>query len=124
MKARNNVFGAPDIVIRDSDAPSYFTPGPWIMRKPLYPASPFKWEVNALNNGVYKPYIADVRSLDAQGWDNSEANARLIAAAPDLLAALEIIADGVEEIPEGKRSPHEKAVITCARAALAKATQS
>ncbi|MEI6180759.1 MAG: hypothetical protein WCP31_08390, partial [Chloroflexales bacterium] len=62
------------------------TPGPWIYRRPLYPNTP-GYEVNAVTNGVYKPYVADVRSIDATGADNSEANARLIAAAPDLLAA-------------------------------------
>lgn len=73
---------------------SKYTPGPWYYRRPLHPASLFKFEVNARNNGIFKPYVCDVRSLDADGQDNSEANARLIAATPDLLAALrEFIAD-------------------------------
>ncbi len=69
------------------------TPGPWRYRQPLAAAMRGQ-AVRSLEvltegpNGIYKPYIADVRSLDADGNDNTEANARLIAAAPDLLAAL------------------------------------
>lgn len=70
------------------------TPGPWRYRQPLYDklrGEPVRTlEVLAVNNGgIYKPYIADVRSLDAEVNDNTEANACLIAAAPDTLAALE-----------------------------------
>lgn len=65
------------------------TPGPWVaVRNSAY------WEVNPLNNagenGV--PYtVANVCPSDPQNPSGGlqEANARLIAAAPDLLGALE-----------------------------------
>jgi len=70
-----------------------FTSGTWLVRKPLYDAmrgNPTRaLEVYAANNGIYKPAIADVRSIDVHGRDNTAENAHLIAAAPDLLAALQ-----------------------------------
>lgn len=103
------------------------TPGPWKFRQPLHDKMrglPVRTlEVLAEQNGIYKPYVADVRSLDAEGNDNTEANARLIAAAPDMLDALEaILGEALLDADDG-----ELALIACeairsnARAAIAKA---
>ncbi len=90
---------------------SAHTPGPW------YPAY-------AIGVGGTTP-ISDERnnqiaSVDVLAWDDrysSTANARLIAAAPDLLEALREIAE--------ERGPNEltrDGIVTLARAAIAKAT--
>jgi hypothetical protein len=54
-----------------------------------------------------------------EGWKNGPANARLIAAAPDLLAALERIANIIEEYGTPIDAANEAMHI--ARAAIAKA---
>lgn len=99
------------------------TPGPWKLRKPLHPGSHYRFEVlKADRNGIYKPYVADVRSMDSNGDDNSEANARLIAAAPDLLAALEALTESAAVVAEQQRMAG-KLRLDCAaaRAAIARA---
>ena len=61
------------------------TPGPWIYNG--------EYEILSDNDEVLDPYIADVISVNGNYTDENEAeriaNARLIAAAPDLLEALE-----------------------------------
>jgi hypothetical protein len=97
------------------------TPGPWRYRQPIsdrlrgQPIRSLEVLVDG-PNGIYKPYVADVRSLDAAGNDNTEANARLIAAAPDLLAALESIASS----GLAKDSADARFLCGIARAAIAK----
>lgn len=54
--------------------------------------------------------------------DESAANARLIAAAPDLLEALEELLAGVDRLPPREPWDEDGPVIKKARAALAKAT--
>jgi hypothetical protein len=81
------------------------TPGPWHLEV----------EPDALH--VYSPVEEVVHFTDA-GWDEStratfEANARLIAAAPDLLAALEEIA----EWGEWESAPIARAAIAKAKGA-------
>lgn len=106
---------------------STFTAGPWTYRKPLNQTSFYKFEVNAVNNGIYKPYICDVRSLDAQGKCNSEENARLIAAAPEMLAALRACQDDYRDQLRAAISNDESdeidAMLQVIDSAIAKATE-
>lgn len=68
------------------------TPGPWVASEMRV----FRGDIDG------NTYIAGTAPADYSGGDTSEAkaNARLIAAAPDLLAALEaVIANGHESAP-------------------------
>ena len=89
-------------------APGQHTPGPW------------RAQINHCNHAVISTDGFDIALLRASDCD-SEANARLIAAAPDLLAALEDIlaryeSAGVQCYPEARRE------VIAARAAIARAT--
>jgi type VI protein secretion system component VasF len=68
----------------------------------------------------------DIRTAVVLGFDTEEnqANARLIAAAPDLLEALQRINEACAQIPEGLEGylEHLSDAISDARKALAKAT--
>lgn len=106
---------------------SKHTPGPWTP-KPTPHSQIQDWVVlGAAVNGHSKR----VCSID---FDAPESDARLIAAAPDLLAALELLADYAEAEVRG----HDESVpahlrcisagqmaeaVIAARAAIAKATQ-
>ena len=83
------------------------TPGPWIRsadRKVL------------TDNGVSSVTLAQVVQREGVSWYEAEANLRLIAAAPDLLTALQDAADAVHiHAPDSW-------VLVQARAAIAKAT--
>lgn len=63
-----------------------FTPGPWV-------GSPDGWSVRASD---YR--VANVVATSPDGERRHEANARLIAAAPDLLAALEGLIASTEAV--------------------------
>lgn len=90
------------------------TPGPWHLEV----------EADALH--VYSP-VEEVLHFTDAGWDEStratfEANARLIAAAPDLLAALEDALSCVAICPDHGVVPGARADrYDAARAAIAKA---
>lgn len=92
---------------------SKHTPGPWFVREP--------------DNGIYDTddEIANVVArgpygLNTLAEDVELADARLIAAAPDLLETLrDIVAVYAHVI---NRGPRESALLTRARAAIAKAT--
>ena len=89
-------------------SPRQHTPGPWTT------------QINHCNHAVVSPDGFDIALVSASGFD-SESNARLIAAAPELLAALECIlkryeSAGVQCYPEARRE------VIAARAAIAKAT--
>ena len=90
-----------------------FTPRPWkAVRNNCF------WEVRPENgNGVEIPFqIGDVCASDPENRDGGlqEANARLIASAPDLLYALESIVEMNPELPMG--------MIEFAKNTIAKAT--
>jgi len=100
-----------------------FTPGPWTaVRK-----HPHIWAIDALSGdpdlGHVKWHsLADVYGCDdmgAAGSDKAKANARLIAAAPDLFEALRIAEEALEKTANdtliGRNAAGD------ARAALAKA---
>lgn len=74
--------------------------------------TPGPWEVG--DDGISTPFVGD-RIIVNTGQECAEADARLIAAAPDLLAALHLIAD----------AHHYSGMTYCqyvARDAIAKAT--
>ena len=69
------------------------TKGPWTYRKTI---STFTVEtVDKIQVGTIKPMQRNVAQIN-QGTLNAEANAQLIAAAPDLLEALEDVLDDIE----------------------------
>ncbi len=103
-----------------------FTPGPW---------NPSTFGFQVLTGDSWNS-ICELRGgaewEDGRGkyvleyeWQNQESNARLIAAAPDLFAALEAIADFCDD-PNGSENPESLAMglarmLPAARAALSKA---
>lgn len=85
------------------------TPGPWVVM-----------------NGSLDVWNAEkTRRITAHPWvdkdDESEANARLIAAAPDLLTALEIALPYVESFDDDNADLQTKANAAAVCAAIAKA---
>lgn len=62
-------------------------------------------------------------SLICQMQDGPEANARLIAAAPDLLAALVAIVGEIDDLGDVDESNEDRALLDAARAAIAKVTK-
>ena len=91
---------------------SEYTPGPWVAHR----NSAF-WEIDAdTSEGLFK--LGDVCASDPEHPDGGlqEANARLIAAAPELLEALEMMLDMSEMGGFGKSAAEDTA-----RAAIAKA---
>ena len=93
--------------------------------------TPRPWSVSKLATPDYAPEFAihagdDDLARTMNG--DSEANARLIAAAPELLdalnlvlARLEVAADDAEELGYDQRAENIREDITTARAAIAKA---
>ena len=90
------------------------TPGPWRVRKD----EPGKWLLKQEGNGGL--YLFDLR--ECPGIAATDANARLIAAAPDLLAALRAL---ITEWDRPREIPADPdwcdAIVGQARAAIAKA---
>jgi len=90
------------------------TPGPWAISAAMYGVGNLKVHgVEFTRDGITQP-IANC------GWDDkgeAEANARLIAAAPDLLAALRLCERALEE----RDAEAEEHAAKAARAAIAKA---
>lgn len=101
---------------------SNHTPGPWS----LYGDRP----VHICSMSVAAPTIATVNIDNSlPNYEETEANARLIAAAPDLLAALENIVQNfdmgdfiITVAAQGEDTPEHRANLDFARAAIAKAT--
>jgi transcription initiation factor IIE alpha subunit len=65
------------------------------------------------------PFVCDVCDNPLEYTDQERANARLIAAAPDLLEALELCEDVLARLDDGTPSI---SALHAARAAIAKAT--
>ena len=104
---------------------SKHTPGPWQLQ-----ADPMHFDsLTAVIGGKRmnaKPHAWPAYPLTVQvggmcGLQEMQANARLIAAAPDLLEALEELADLVDCIRSGDYTP-DSFTTQPARAAIAKAT--
>lgn len=90
------------------------TPGPWLRDR----ESGFDCDVRAANGRKIASVNVQNAPKSKKGWlsrqKENEANARLIAAAPELLAALQAIMDLNPQLPMGYTEE--------ARAAIAKAT--
>lgn len=91
------------------------TPGPWTLDE--HPQAG-DWIVTAARSSTDDRAIGRVVTWRPE-W---RANARLVAAAPDLLAALRDIADDCGWVPE-PRTGLERQMAERARAAIAKATE-
>ena len=96
------------------------TPGPWSVSKLATPDYAPEFAIH----GRLTRWFDLARTMNG----NSEANARLIAAAPELLAALDLVlarlevaADDAEELGYDQRAENIREDIITARAAIAKA---
>jgi hypothetical protein len=97
------------------------TPGPW-----LHDAQD-DWRDICQTTGIGRHVIACVTpSVGGVGEETDRANARLIAAAPELLDALSDLATAMEAVlakpGDETRRPHAAHYAKLARAAIAKAT--
>lgn len=114
---------------------STHTPGPWLVAQSGYANSPAVVYVGdrapAHNRAGFLDgvnWIATVRDDESPDHPQYAANARLIAAAPDLLVALREITERYQHylnLPSAERTSQTLSDMdTLARAALAKAVQS
>jgi hypothetical protein len=87
------------------------TPGPWSLSEKYH-------SVNV--RAVDGPYVADCNASAAIGWETKQANAHLISAAPDMLAALKTL-DSIERGMQGWHEDAKAEAWAKARAAIAKA---
>lgn len=99
------------------------TPGPWSKnqsRSPLY-ADTF-WVEDSNGDVIAQTYARGTDGI-IDRFHNGEENARLIAAAPEMLAALQAVLRRSEFGIDGKYIPSDEveAIHTQARAAIAKA---
>lgn len=90
-----------------------YTPGPWT----AYPTQYGDWRVKAPNGATI---------TDPFSTENTEADARLIAAAPELVAALKDCVDALQTVVDQHQRSVAYGVVSCdaltaARAALSKA---
>lgn len=93
------------------------TPGPWFIT-----GSMTRYVEAKIDGGLIQE-VAAIGPTNADGGygEQQQANAQLIVAAPDLLAALEELADLVDDIVWGNYKP-DSFTTQPARAAIAKAT--
>lgn len=89
------------------------TPGPWFVNGP--------WLIQADTPHELPRYVAEIKKPHGVSTNEREANARLIAAAPELLAALEGIL--YHFVPEQGNLKVEQEMIKSAHAAIAKAKE-
>lgn len=100
------------------------TPGPWM------PSQNIDWKTNPFSVIVRKPgthrtTVANIPTRSTIPPEEQEANARLIAAAPELLDALRDALNCIDNIPERDRARlglYSMKWYGDARAAIAKAT--
>ena len=95
------------------------TPGPWTIVKPGDDDANCRQKQIAICGGVN--FLTPVASLTAANGAK-EANARLIAAAPDLIEALKVLTKHAQETYPHFESPRGQIDINVALAAIAKAT--
>ena len=93
------------------------TPGPWSYYAGEAQPNPY-WRNYRLYVG--ERLVAEIGCTNAVG--DGDANARLIAAAPELLAALTALV-GHADLGEVDLEPEEQAALASARAAIEKATK-
>lgn len=101
---------------------SKHTPGPWHWESDAVKGDPMgrvRYQVTALGKTVTRVYYSSYEG----GPTNAEADARLIAAAPDLLEALQSIAECCDEHYAARDYASRQTEIRgIARAAIVKAT--
>lgn len=73
-----------------------FTPGPWFAHK--HGRRSLAWRVTLTPGNAYGDIANILAGLAARTGDEAAANAHLIAAAPEMYAALETIASGVTTV--------------------------
>ena len=99
------------------------TPGPWVAGRAdmstLVDGVQSKWVYGGEQS---EQYVAVASGLIKGPWDEVMANARLIAAAPDLLAASQALLDALAEPIEIVREHHMDNVVQAMADAIAKAT--
>lgn len=108
------------------------TKGPWVLNYDEYDGKVSVRSGNARDLADYPLYYEVVRSVGGRvhganfdDYSEVEANARLIAAAPDLLEALEDLESDIAgrfDMEDPSTNPGIKFAIEAARAAIAKAT--
>lgn len=103
--------------IRGANMTQVHTPGPWAIEKPFQEIGLY---VTAANPRRTNPLICYLSELP--GKDEAQANARLIAAAPQLLEALEAAVQIIEQlIPEPSARGVAGVVLFQLQAAIASA---
>lgn len=97
------------------------TPGPWILETHGCERRADYWHITGANG----QFICHFHQMVAQAMPSTLANARLIAAAPELLEALTEMTERYAELVNcgdcGNWDPEEETEVIAARAALAKA---
>ncbi len=97
------------------------TPGPWEWRRPAHPdTAGASYSIKTTSEDKWNEYNGYVATLLANS-PNAEANARLIATAPDMLAALKGMVADYEEF--WGKEPGGWKNTDVARAAIAKAEE-
>lgn len=98
-----------------------YTPGPWRVHEDI-PSDSYCPLIEAENSEGYSVDIANVSRPATGGLDNMEANAKLIAAAPELLEALKLCAMLINKrVTAGKVSVDFLKIQNLAFSAIAKA---
>ena len=80
------------------------TPGPWLVYQPESIDTCYEGEDNPATIRAGGTHVATIPGMRPHLTGNRLANAHLIASAPDLLAALELIYSNAGESPEWIRS--------------------
>ena len=93
------------------------TPGPWVI-DPDYRNDP-----GAINGGDNLRRVVKWDGFARRHTPEAVANARLIAAAPDLLASLRALLDIVHDDLTHERQEDHREALNAAKNAIAKATQ-
>ena len=102
------------------------TPGPWSSDRMILGSSKDRRTGFVVNGPEADPLpvrICDLRCSPESPFAMTEANARLIAAAPELLEALKLALPVLQDHQNLYRSVNAAAAFTQARAAIAKATE-
>lgn len=97
---------------------SEFTPGPWAIRTARDGSGDVGITAKGVPNVIAECFAA-IRYASECATEEALANARLIAAAPDLLHAVRLC---VQRIEKPNLSPDANVVLDAARAAIARAT--
>ena len=97
------------------------TPGPWyVLTQPRYNGLSIRFKTGDSDRPIVPIAIVNGRYSGNHPYGSSDANARLIAAAPELLYALQAVLDDVQDIDND--SCLSVGVGRQVRAAIAKAT--